>query len=55
MALIECSNCGHMISDKATKCPKCGCPIGRQTSKGSEKWQEKNQEIYQFLVSQLML
>ena len=26
MALIKCSECGHMISDKATKCPKCGCP-----------------------------
>lgn len=24
MALIKCANCGHMISDKATKCPKCG-------------------------------
>ena len=27
MALIKCKECGHMISDKATKCPKCGCPI----------------------------
>ena len=26
MALIKCTECGHMISDKATKCPKCGCP-----------------------------
>ena len=26
MALIKCSECGQMISDKATKCPKCGCP-----------------------------
>jgi predicted nucleic acid-binding Zn-ribbon protein len=24
MALIKCINCGHMISDRATKCPKCG-------------------------------
>lgn len=24
MALIKCFECGHMISDKATKCPKCG-------------------------------
>ena len=28
MALIKCKECGHMISDKATKCPKCGCPKG---------------------------
>lgn len=27
MALIKCLGCGHMISDKATKCPKCGTPI----------------------------
>lgn len=26
MALIKCNSCGHMISDKATRCPKCGCP-----------------------------
>lgn len=26
MALIKCTECGHMISDKTTKCPKCGCP-----------------------------
>ena len=32
MALIKCRECGHMISDKATKCPKCGCP----TTKGTE-------------------
>ena len=27
MALIRCSKCGHMISDKAKKCPKCGANI----------------------------
>lgn len=32
MALIKCNECGHMISDRATKCPKCGCPI----TKGSK-------------------
>ena len=31
MALIKCSECGHMISDKATKCPKCGCPTKEKT------------------------
>ncbi len=30
MALIKCRECGHMISDRATKCPKCGCPIVRR-------------------------
>ena len=32
MALIKCNKCGQMISDRATKCPKCGCP----TTKGTE-------------------
>ena len=27
MALIKCSECGHMISDRAKACPKCGAPI----------------------------
>lgn len=44
MALIKCTECGQMISDKATKCPKCGCPIGRQTDKESDKWKEKTHE-----------
>lgn len=27
MALIQCTECGAMISDKAKSCPKCGCPV----------------------------
>lgn len=27
MALIKCSSYGHMVSDRGTKCPKCGTPI----------------------------
>lgn len=27
MALIKCKECGHEISDKASTCPNCGCPI----------------------------
>ncbi len=27
MALINCSECGHQVSDKAKTCPNCGCPI----------------------------
>lgn len=26
MALINCSECGNEMSDKAHMCPKCGCP-----------------------------
>lgn len=27
MALIKCQECGKEISDKATSCPHCGCPL----------------------------
>ena len=27
MALIKCKECGHDVSDKASVCPNCGCPI----------------------------
>jgi hypothetical protein len=29
MALIKCKQCGNLISDKATKCPKCGCATNK--------------------------
>lgn len=31
MALIQCSECQHQVSDKASVCPKCGAPIGAST------------------------
>ncbi|MBO4822518.1 MAG: hypothetical protein J5548_13765 [Prevotella sp.] len=31
MALIKCRECGQVVSDKAVKCPKCGCPINEET------------------------
>ena len=27
MALIQCTECGGQVSDKAPACPKCGCPV----------------------------
>ena len=29
MALIKCNECGHEVSEKASICPNCGCPIER--------------------------
>lgn len=29
MALIKCPECGLEVSDRASACPKCACPIGR--------------------------
>ena len=43
MALIKCINCGHMISDKAVKCPKCGTPI--QMIKEAAKPIEKEETV----------
>ena len=30
MALIECSECGKEVSEKAAACPSCGNPISEQ-------------------------
>lgn len=30
MALIKCTECGQMVSDKAANCPNCGCPVERE-------------------------
>ena len=27
MALIKCPGCGNMVSNMASNCPKCGCPV----------------------------
>lgn len=32
MALIKCPECGKEISDKASSCPSCGCPLGFSVS-----------------------
>ena len=40
MALIKCTECGNMVSDKADRCPHCGCPISiilGETEKAPEK------------------
>lgn len=31
MALISCPDCGTQVSDKATSCPKCACPLKETT------------------------
>jgi len=27
MALVKCDECGKSISNRATACPQCGCPV----------------------------
>ncbi len=43
MALIKCTECGHMVSDKAVKCPKCGTPI--QIIKEGSKSIEREEKV----------
>ena len=37
MALIQCSECGQQISDKANTCIHCGCPINNEKCSFNEK------------------
>jgi zinc-ribbon domain len=39
MALINCSECGREISDKAAACPGCGAPVGSGMPSGKESEQ----------------
>jgi len=33
MGMIKCIECGHTISERAKKCPKCGCPVEKDIEK----------------------
>lgn len=33
MSMINCPECGFVVSDRVTKCPKCRFPIGKYTDK----------------------
>ena len=46
MALIKCNECGHMISDRATKCPKCGCPITKESKPHIHQETPQTQPFY---------
>ena len=37
MALVKCPDCGQKISDQASECPNCGCPVARKRKSG-EVW-----------------
>lgn len=44
MALINCPQCGHMISDKAKACPKCGYILKSEQIKPVEKIDDEELE-----------
>lgn len=45
MALINCDECGSLISDKAIVCPKCGNPNIEKTQNVSEKNKLLNNKV----------
>ena len=46
MALIKCRECGQMISDKATRCPKCGCPTKIEVVQHQEDATTNDAHVY---------
>jgi hypothetical protein len=41
MALVPCSECGNQVSDKASACPKCGCPVPVGTAAAAPEYRCK--------------
>lgn len=35
MALVRCPECGHAVSEAASSCPNCGCPMHSQPVAGT--------------------
>ena len=59
MALIKCPECGKEISDQATACPNCGCPVKQSTTpisnpQTSPKAKKKKNMTFSILVQQLL-
>lgn len=49
MALIKCTECGHSVSESATMCPNCGCPIKNKSIKDTELFGEKQKRVQRYL------
>lgn len=45
MALIKCSECGNDVSEKASMCPSCGCPLEITKRIISDARKNKNKKI----------
>ncbi len=50
MALIKCSECGADISEKASECPKCGCPLDITKQVISEAKKKKRKKVITFFT-----
>ena len=49
MALMECSECGKQISDKAIQCPDCGAPLDSVEEPNAEQVPEQKSGCGHFL------
>lgn len=54
MALIKCTECGREVSDKASVCPNCGCPIKKGTNHVSNEPVKKSKTKLWFLLALLL-
>lgn len=50
MALIKCSECGADVSEKASACPKCGCPLDITKQVMSDAKKKKRKKVTIFLT-----
>lgn len=50
MALIKCSECGADISEKASACPKCGCPLNITKQIISDTKKKHNKKIITTII-----
>lgn len=52
MALIQCPDCGNMISENANSCPKCGYPLREELEERSKnlKKQKRNSRFFIRLI-----
>lgn len=55
MALIECPECGTAVSERATACPKCGCPISIIKNSLSDRKKKRNRKIRRYLLILLLI
>ncbi len=53
MALINCSECGKPISDKAASCPNCGCPIDKIQLENNHFEKEREKKDYSKMAAQV--
>lgn len=56
MSMIKCTECGNDISDKATSCPHCGCPMDTILAADTEaKKKRSKSSIIIMLIGALVL